>query len=300
MWRFVHMTDPHLASERDGEWNNRFLCTMMPAVMQCLKRDLDALNPEFLLVTGDICSHQTREAMFHARDIMNSLGIPYYPMGGNHDFVKAESRAWFREAFAHALPGKSTYYSFDRHNLHFVVLDPWWKWPDGSLSEVSQASVAAELDMTLKDASWALPPDQLEWLERDLSVHADRPVIIGMHEPALPTPKRMQRPGYNDSGALDNGVMLLELLERHPQVKTIFSGHMHMHYIERHKHITQVVTSALPEFPCEYREVQVFDDRLEIHARTLSDTSFADRSLIPGKDWTLGEAQDREAVIPFD
>ena len=97
MWRFVQLTDPHLASRRDGEWNNGFLCTMMPDVMACLRRDLAALAPEFILATGDICSHQTRAAMFEARDLMESLGIPYYPMGGNHDFVLEDSRDWFVE-----------------------------------------------------------------------------------------------------------------------------------------------------------------------------------------------------------
>ena len=90
MWRFVHLTDLHLASTRDGEWNNRFLCSMMPEVMACLKGDLEALGPDFLLITGDVVSCQTREAMFTARTMLDGLGIPYYPMGGNHDFVLPE------------------------------------------------------------------------------------------------------------------------------------------------------------------------------------------------------------------
>lgn len=299
MWRFAHVTDPHLASDRDGEWNNRFLCTMMPGVMACLKRDLALLQPEFILATGDICSHQTREAMLQARDAMDGLGIPYFPMGGNHDFVKPESRAWFLEAFAHILPQPRAYYSFDHKNLHFCVLDPWWQWTDGTLCEAGQSTVAAELDMSLKDARWAVPPPQLEWLMEDLQMHADRAAILAIHEPILPTPVRMQRPNYNDSGALSNGELILDILERFPQVKAVFSGHMHMNYIERARSITQVVTSALPEFPVEYREVCVYEDRIEVRAKGLSDPSFAERSLIPGKDWTRGTPEDRETVIPL-
>lgn len=59
--------------------------------MACLAKDLKALAPDFILATGDIVSKQTREAMFEARDLMDSLGIPYYPMGGNHDFVLQDS-----------------------------------------------------------------------------------------------------------------------------------------------------------------------------------------------------------------
>lgn len=300
MWRFAHVTDPHLASQRDGEWNNRFLCTMMPEVMARLKTDLQDFAPEFILVTGDVCSHQTREAMFEARDLMDSLGIPYYPMGGNHDFVKPESRDWFLEAFRHRLPTPATYYSFTHRNLHFIVLDPWWKWGDGALSPFSEASVAAELDMTLKDAYWVLPPDQLQWMMEDLEQHPGIPTVIASHYPAVPVPARMQRPDYKDSGALDNGGMLIESLSNYPQVIAIFSGHMHMHYIEQSGPITQVVTGALPEFPVEFRTVDVYEDRLEIATHALSDPSFAQRSLLPGKEWTQGSDRDRTATIPFN
>ena len=299
MWRFVHMTDPHLASQRDGVWNNRFLCTMMPEVMACLRRDLTQLRPEFLLVTGDICSHQTRAAMLEARDLMDSLGTPYYPMGGNHDFVQPESRTWFHEAFARRLPDNNTVYSFSCHNLHFCVLDPWWMWSDGSLSPVGEASVVQEQEVSLDNARWALPPEQFTWLEKDLKEHAGMPTVIAVHEPLLPPPPRMQQPGYKDSGALENGELLLTVLREYPQVCAVFSGHMHMNYIEHACGITQVVTSALPEYPTEIREVCVYLDRLVVRTLGLSDPTFAQRSLIEGKSWTRGEAQDRETIIWF-
>lgn len=299
MWRFVHLSDPHLASQRDGEWNNRFLCSMMPEVMRCLARDLQALQPEFILATGDIASTTTREAMHEAARLMDSLGPPYYPMGGNHDFVVDASRDWFREAFAHRLPNRQTHYSFDHHNLHFAVLDWNWVWSDGTLSPVSEAAIANSQEKTLAGARWALPHDMLEWLDRDLAAAAGRPAIVAVHFPAVNIPDRMRRPRMKDGGCLENGGELVALLHKHPHVKAIFSGHVHMHFIERLNGITQVVTGALPEFPTEYRDVRVYPDRIEIHTRGLSDTQFARRALIDGKDWTRGAEQDRFAVIPL-
>lgn len=300
MWRFVQVTDPHLASERDGMWNNGFLCTMMPEVMQCLKRDLAKLQPDFILATGDICSKQTRQAMFEARDLMDSLGIRYYPMGGNHDFVVAESRDWFLEAFEHQLPTRSTVYSFTHKNIHFCVLDSWWMWGDGTLSLISDKSVADKLDVMLKGARWALPPEQFDWLERDLTRHRTLPTLIAVHYPALPIPERMRRPEFKDSGCLENGDLLLDLLASYPQVKAIFSGHVHMNFIESVNGIVQIATAALPEYPSEYRDVRVFDDRIEVASLGLSDPSFARRSLIPGNEWTSGAPQDRNVTIPLD
>lgn len=299
MWRFVHLSDPHLASVRDGEWNNRFLCSMMPDVMRCLAGDLAALRPEFILATGDIASTTTRGAMLESRDLMDSLNVPYYPMGGNHDFVVEESRDWFREAFAHRLPSGETFYSFDHHNLHFVVLDWNWVWTDGTLSPFSEAAIATSQEKTLAGARWALHQEMLDWLDKDLVANGGTPTIVAVHFPAVSIPDRMRRPKMKDGGRLENGGELIALLHRHPQVKAIFSGHVHVNFIERLNGITQVVTGALPEFPTEYRDVRVYPDRIEVHTCSLSDTRFAQRALIEGKDWTRGTAQDRFAVIPL-
>lgn len=299
MWRFAHVTDPHLASQTDGVWNNRFLCTMMPHVMECLARDLAVLRPDFLLVTGDIASTQTREAMFEARDLMDSLAFPYYPMGGNHDFVLNDSRKWFLEAFRERLPAPRTYYSFTHKNLHFCVLDAWWLWSDGTLSEVSEASVAKGLEKSLKGARWAVPPCQIRWLMEDLQQHDNTATIIAVHYPALPIPTRLHRENFNNGGSLENGGLLLEMLDRHPQVKAIFSGHVHMNFVARRNGVTQIVTGALPEFPTEYRDVRVYEDRMEIETLGLSDPGFAAQSLIPGKGWTAGEPEDRQVIVPI-
>jgi 3',5'-cyclic AMP phosphodiesterase CpdA len=299
MWRFVQVSDPHLASQRDGIWNNRFLCTMMPEVMRCLAKDLAALDPEFILLTGDIVSAQTREAMLEARDEVERLGIPYYPMGGNHDFVVGESREWFLEAFGDRLPTRQTYYSFTHKNLHFCVLDAWWVWSDGTLSQVSEASVAKNLDQSLEGARWAIPPHVLHWLEEDLAAHRDEATVIAVHYPAIPVPQRLQRPDLNDGGCLQNGELLMTCLESHPQVRAIFSGHVHMNFVEQTGGLTHVVTGALPEFPTEFRDVAVYDDRMEVRTLGLSDGGFARRSLIPGKSWTAGEPRDREVIIPL-
>jgi Icc protein len=297
MWRFVQVSDPHLASTFDGEWNHKVICSMMPDVMACLARDLAELRPDFILATGDIASKQTRDAMFEARDLMDSLGFPYYPMGGNHDLVLDESRKWFREAFARHLPVSNTFYSFSHKGLHFCVLDPWWLWSDGTLSPVSEASVMEILDKDIRGARWALPPDQFAWLEQDLREHNHEHTIVALHYPPIPAPARLKFPGFKDSGKLENGPLLMERLSMYPQVKAVFTGHVHINYIEQNYGITQVTTASLPEFPCEYREIQVHEDRLEIYTRGLSDPSFAERSLIPLRRVTAGEERDRRATI---
>ena len=82
-----------------------------------------------------------------------------------------------------------------------------------------------------------------------------------------------------------------------PQVKALFSGHVHMHIIEHSSSLPHVITGALPEYPVEYRIVAVHDDRLEISTHALSDSPFAARSLLPNHEWTAGQGQDRKTTI---
>ncbi|HOK88703.1 MAG TPA: metallophosphoesterase [Candidatus Hydrogenedentes bacterium] len=299
MWRFAQISDPHLASSRDGVWNNRFLCSMMPEVMACLREDLEKERPEFLLVTGDLCSRPDREAVYEARDMLDALGVPYYPSGGNHDFHGKESRAWFLDAYRHRLPAADTVYAFAWHGARFCVLDPWWRWPDGSLMPVSPDHTMEHMEDDLDGLSWGIPPEQFSWLESVLRSCPKDPVFVISHYPAIPIPDRLRAPWLQDGGCLDNGDLLVDLLSAHPNALGVISGHVHLHFIERAGEIWQITTGALPEYPVEYRIFEVWEDRVEVFTRGLSDSRFAARSLMPGRDQTRGMESDRHAVIPF-
>ncbi len=299
MWRFVHLSDLHLASDRDGEWNNRFLCTMMRDVMTCLRTDLRTVKPDFLLITGDVVSTQTREAMFSARWLLDRTGVPYYPMGGNHDFVLPESRAWFLEAFGDILPEQNTYYTFVHKGLRFCAMDPWWRWPDGNLRPDAPQTAIDTMDESLRGLYWALPEAQLSWLDAVLSGDPATPAVVAMHYPAVPAPARLRKPDFRDGGVLENGNELMALFAKHPQVRAVFAGHTHANFIETTGTVTHVTTAGMPEFPVEYRVVEVHEDHMNVETRGLSDPAFARRSLIPGHGYTSGTPGDRTVVIPL-
>lgn len=292
MWRFVHLTDTHLGADSDGNGNHRLIRTRMPAIISCLRRDLQQLQPDFLLTTGDLASLHMRDSVFAARDLLDSLGCPYFPVGGNSDFTHENAREWFVDAFHAQLPVRDTVYSFTHRGLHFCVLDPWWQWADGAICPFSQGDIQRPV--------WAIPPHQLEWLSDDLKAHCDTPTMLAMHYPASPLPDRMgQRDGV-DRGHLANGEMLMRLLRNFKQVRAIFCGHAHMNCVHEAHGITQISTSSLIEFPNEFRVVEVYEDHLELRCCGLSDTAFAVNSLVEGNEWTAGEKSDREVMIPFE
>jgi 3',5'-cyclic AMP phosphodiesterase CpdA len=291
MWRFIQLSDTHLGGQFDDKGNNRLIGRMMPDVIRCLRNDLSSDPPDFALVTGDITMEQTRDAMFAARDLLDSLGFPYYPIGGNADFVNDETRRWFADAFKAQIPGSETVYSMSHKGLHFAMLDPWWNWPDGSL-----LPVAPPPD---QQCGWSVPPWQFDWLKRDFDSHRDEPTLVVVHYPCTPVPERMRAANMVDHGHLSNGDLLSLFLQCFPQVKAVLNGHAHMHIGFSDNALWHITTAALIEYPNEYREARVHSDRIEFHCRALSESRYSASSLIEGREWTGGEEQDRTIIVPL-
>lgn len=291
MWRFIQVSDPHLGSQAHNDRNGRIESVLIPEVISCLRHDLSELQPDFLVVTGDIARCESRDAVFAARDFMDSLGFPYYPMGGRSDFQYKQSRQWFTEAFGACLPGAQTSYSFTHQDIHFCVLDPWWRWADGTEMPFSEGDDSVP--------NWVIPISQLAWLEADLMEHDEEATIIAMHPPAILPQKESTREAVLARGVLENAAALLELLENHAQVKLVISGSAHTHYIAKEAGLTQIVTGSLTQYPVEFRDIHVHDDRFEIHTKGLSNSLYASQTMTREKEWARGEDEDRYAVIPF-
>jgi len=291
MWRFIQLSDPHLGSQIHSARNGRVESALIPAMVGCLRRDLSELQPDFLIVTGDIARPDSRDAVFAARDLMDSLGVPYYPMGGSSDFRYEHSREWFMEAFGAHLPNRAAHYSFTHKDVHVCVLDPWWRWTDGTLMPFGEDDVSPPC--------WVIPPEQFEWLEGDLLEHEEEATVVAVHPPSiLPEPGTTQNRTV-PPGHLENAKLLVERLTAHAQVRLVLSGGFHAHYIAREKGFTQVVTAALTEYPVEFRDIHVHEDRFEVHTKGLSNATFASQSMVHEKEWTRGTDEDRFAVIPL-
>ncbi len=294
MWRFLQISDLHFGEAPYPHAINQSMHRQIPEIMHCLRKDARELEPDFLVATGDLANQKGCDPVFAARDLLDFLDLPYYPVGGDADFQEAESRTWFIDAYSGHLPLADTVYSFTHKNLHFCVLDPWRLWPDGSLAPIMPSDESRE-------EVWALPPHQLRWLEDDLSSHQDFPTVVLVHYPVLPVPEH--RGPCDDGkprGRMVKEHLLLELLANHKQVKLILTGHSHYHSIRSHKGLIEINTGSLIEYPIEYRDFHVYEDRVEVYTLGLSNEAFAGESLIEGREWPRGRAEDRESVIPLD
>ena len=134
------------------------------------------------------------------------MGVPFFQVVGNHDLDFAArtdegSTATFERHFG---PG---HYSFERGEIHYVVLDDVFWHGAGYLGYASE--------------------EQLMWLASDLShVEAGRTVVVFVHIPAYSTlAERAGADGPSIGESMANREALYRLLE--PYSAHVLSGHIH-------------------------------------------------------------------------
>lgn len=299
-WAFIQCSDLHLGYDPDGIWNNRVLTTKSFDIFQCFLNDVLAYSPDFIIITGDICSCEDDIVPRKIKKLFDSLEIPLYLLGGNHDLSTHQIRERELKYFDTELPEGKFTYAFTHKNLRFCMLEVSWMWKDSSVHAVRDPEHPINMKESHKGFQWVLSREHLHWLENELEEHKDYPIVVSIHTPLFPIPDRCKFEGHQDSGILSNAEEVQELLYKHPRPCIILSGHMHMNYVVRSKNIVQITTSALCEYPIEFRKFSVQTHKIEVHTFGLSNTSFAQQSLIPGREVVQGQTEDRTFIINLE
>ena len=133
--RVLHVSDFHL---RRGE---------APAPLTALRGLAAEVEPELLVVTGDIAHRGRREELEHALSLLRDLSLPYLAVPGNHDIPFTHQRftrpfhSW-EETFGAT---QSVYRSDELVAVGLNSVRPW-RQQGGALEQEQLEYVAAELD----------------------------------------------------------------------------------------------------------------------------------------------------------
>jgi 3',5'-cyclic-AMP phosphodiesterase len=188
----VQLSDPHIGATWAAPDPVGGLAAAVESVRQLPNR------PDAVLVSGDLAENATADEYAVVRGLLDRIGVPVYPLPGNHD-----DRATLRQAFE--LQGDATapvQYAVDVGPLRLVVLD-----------SIRPGEDRGELDR-----------ERLAWLDETLMAAADRSTLIAMHHPPLVTGSAV----WDAIGlpAADR-LALGEIVARHPQVQCLVAGHVH-------------------------------------------------------------------------
>ena len=182
--------------------------------------------PVFGVGCGDIM-YDRLEHFPRYEEAVQRIGIPCFQVLGNHDvevLAKTDeaSAATFMRYFG------PTYYSFDRGEIHYVVMDDVFWFGDGYIGYIDQ--------------------QQLNWLEADLAhLEGGRTVVLFMHIPSFSTQHiRNGKEKPERSVVVVNRELLNRILE--PYEAHLIAGHMHEieHPVDQgvHLHVCGAVCGA--------------------------------------------------------
>jgi 3',5'-cyclic-AMP phosphodiesterase len=170
---------------------------------RALERCVAALNefrpmPDFLVISGDLADTPASEEYEYLKRLLAPLKLPFAGIPGNHD-----SRDMMRAAFLQSA------YAF-------------------SSGLLNQKIETGGLDLLLLDSSVAGKPHgeldaaTLQWLDATLASRADRPALLFLHHPPF-----IAGIWHMDRQNLRNAGELAPIIERHPRVRLIATGHVH-------------------------------------------------------------------------
>jgi Icc protein len=154
--------------------------------------------PDFVVISGDLADAPSADEYDHLKLLLAPLKLPFAGIPGNHD-----SREMMRAAFPNAA------YAF----------------PSGPLNQKIEVG---ELDLLLLDSSvpgkphGELDAPTLQWLDATLASSGRRPALVFLHHPPFVTGV-----WHMDRQNLYNAAELAAIVQRHPRVQLIATGHVH-------------------------------------------------------------------------
>ncbi|MCW3038376.1 MAG: metallophosphoesterase [Solirubrobacterales bacterium] len=196
----VQLTDLHIGATHAGD-----PAADLRAAIGAVNEQRAGSAPDAVLVTGDLVNDGRPEQYAEVTALLATLDAPVHVLPGNHD-----DRAGLRAAFPlGALEPDDT------------PADAPYRWA----AVIAGVRVVACDTLIPGTDDGAFPPEQADWLDRTLAQDASTPTLVAMHHPpfAVGVPildAMLPAPGERSG--------LAAVLARHPQVRRVACGHVHL------------------------------------------------------------------------
>jgi hypothetical protein len=236
--------------------------------------------PRALVILGDL-SQQPRPAEWDAAAAVEHPGLPICLIPGNHEGWDEE---WARRMgeTEERLASPECRYDGSRGILD---LDGWR---------------ILLLSSLVPGENWGeLGDEQREWLDARLAEAPERPTLLAVHVPYLAHPAALVLGRGTRFAFLRDADALEAVLARHRQVVAVLSGHLHVNWTGQHDDVTQLLFSALAQYPMGYHSLTLYDGGLVRRYHPLAATAEeAEQSARELRRWAESEGVPLAAAVP--
>lgn len=242
LFSFAIATDIHYNGQEQGISRKG---EIFGKIGQIIDNMIDEINThhkiDFIIIKGDISHRGTRAELVDVSSRLKKLDKPVYMVVGNHDKISPTWMANNREVFGLT----KNYYSFSHNGWHFVVLDSA---KVGGLSE------------------GYLAPNQLIGLNEDLNAHKNEKTMIFLHHMVHKSSEIDEADASGSFGSdvsnrfITNTDEFKSILQKHPQVISVNSGHAHLNLVTKDNGITYITSASLINYPVIYNICHVYEN----------------------------------------
>lgn len=220
--RFVQVTDVRYSKENNS--------TVLKNVIKDINRQKKV---KFVVFTGDNLQRTNMQDLEDFIKAAKKLHKPFYVVLGDKDvnkykgIGKKEYQAYLKKKLG-SIKTTETNYIFEKNGVVFFVVD-------------GTRDVIPGTNGYYKD-------DIVDWVDRNLDLYSKNNVIILQHFPLVP-------PEQNENYATFKAQKYLEVIEKHPNVKAVISGHFG---INKEESVNNIIHISTAQTPC-YRIIDLID-----------------------------------------
>ena len=238
--------------------------------------DVLAERPEALILTGDLSFNgaiESHEALIEKLRTVEAAGIPVLVTTGNHDVYNSNAARYrgdsfsrvptadtesFAALYADFGPGEAL--SVDGDSLSYVY-------------PLNESTWVLVLDLNTAHDFCSLSADSLRWAEKQLKAakKSGVQVLAAGHQNLFQ--HSIFRAGYVFGRSEQ-----LSALFREYEVPLYLSGHLHIQHIQTEDGLTEICSSALCSYPCQYGLLTAGNGAIHYEARQLDMAAWAERN----------------------
>lgn len=219
--RFAVISDPHLDIKGT---NGMKMSALSP---QCVQHTVEALNMDkgldFVMVCGDLLLDGEWENAKAIKNMLGKLNAPYFVVAGNHDFAPPNPKKR-REGYSYMTIEDFVAYfkghGYDRSGSRHYA------------QEIKPGLRVIGLDANLptNPKKWGgeIDPEQLAWLEQELTGNTDSMHVVFIHHNLIRWSADELKGGPKEWFAVDNDAEVRSVLAKAGNAPVCISGHRHI------------------------------------------------------------------------